>query len=179
MKNGSSKIGDSLVKYARNTAEFSAQRGLTEELFPYIYEASKRLSSRAISEFLMQEHKIKLSAVTIAKALRDEDKYWLALYEDIEPASRIFGNAHGISSVRSVLSLEDDEFEGEAHDVPIVAAISSEQAFARKDEIDDATNTLRERWFVLNKDIRLTCLANVRNEEVNNEAATKSSDSDN
>ena len=35
------------------------------ELFPFIYDASERMSARAISRFFQEEQNIKLSAVTI------------------------------------------------------------------------------------------------------------------
>jgi hypothetical protein len=79
-------VGDSLVKHSTK-AEFSAQRGVIVELYPSICEASKRMSSRAISRFLEKEHAIKLSAVTINKALNEPERYWvLWLYEIIPSA---------------------------------------------------------------------------------------------
>ena len=88
-----SEVGCNLRKYAETEAEFSA-RGVIYELFPYIYMASKRMSTRAISRWLKDTHKIKLSPVTIAKALRESDKYWKAFFKTIEPAAQIFGDAH-------------------------------------------------------------------------------------
>ena len=90
------EIGNDLKIYAENDAEFSA-RGVIDELFPSIYMASKRMSTRAISRWLQENHKIKLSAVTIAKALRESDKHWEEYFEAIDPSAQIFGNAHDAS----------------------------------------------------------------------------------
>jgi hypothetical protein len=81
-------IGLKLVGHAKST-EFSANRGLVIELFPFIFEASQRMSARAISRFLLEEQGVKLSAVTITKALNDPKKSWNAFFDTIEPSARI------------------------------------------------------------------------------------------
>jgi hypothetical protein len=81
-------VGKSLVKHA-SKAEFSAQRGVIIELFPFICDAAKRMSSRAISRFLADKHAIKLSAVTINKALKESDRYWMLWVNEIMPSVQI------------------------------------------------------------------------------------------
>ena len=90
-----SEVGCDLKRYAETEAEFSA-RGVVDELFPYIFMAAKRMSTRAISRWLKDTHKIKLSPVTIAKALRESDEHWETFFEKIEPSARIFGDAHSV-----------------------------------------------------------------------------------
>lgn len=80
------EVGAGLVEHARET-EFSA-RGVLLDLFPYVYAASKRLSTRAISRWLQEAHGIKLSAVSISKALRNPDPYWEAIADKIERVAR-------------------------------------------------------------------------------------------
>src|SRR5262245_26467539 len=84
-------LGSQLVEDSA-TEEFSA-RGAIHELFPFVFEASARMSSRAISRWFA-ENGVKISAVTIAKALRNPKPYWEELFEAIEPAARIFEQAH-------------------------------------------------------------------------------------
>lgn len=79
-------VGQKLVGHSKS-AEFTANRGLVVELFPFIFEASDRMSARAISRFLMEEQSIRLSAVTITKALNDPKKSWLSFFEIIEPSA--------------------------------------------------------------------------------------------
>ena len=95
-------IGAELVMCAEET-EFSAQRGLVDELFPYIYRASKRMSTRAISRWLQESKNIKLSAATIAKALREADRYWIAFFDEVEPAAEIVARAHEFEFGRELL----------------------------------------------------------------------------
>jgi len=140
-----SEIGNDLRRYAENEAEFSA-RGVIDELFPSIYMASKRMSTRAISRWLMETHKIKLSPVTIAKALRESDKHWEEYFETIEPSAQIFGNAHDASmadflldlNVFSVLRSNEKKlkFSGEAgcHEYQKAAEIIEQEWFQALDE---------------------------------------------
>ena len=86
-----SDIGLKLVGHSKST-EFTAYRGLVIELFPFIFEASQRMSARAISRFLLDEQGVKLSAVTITKALNDPQKSWNAFFEMIEPSAKVIAN---------------------------------------------------------------------------------------
>lgn len=94
MKSQASKIGSELVRHSR-TAKFSAQRGAMEMLFPYIYQASKRMSTRAISDWLLKEYQVEVSAVTISKSLNDPGKYWNRFYEYVATSACRFAFAHG------------------------------------------------------------------------------------
>src|ERR1700722_17524934 len=95
MNESLTELGEKLVENSLLAEEFSAQRGLINELFPWVYEASKRMSSRAISRWLAEKG-VKLSAATVAKALRNPRLYWQELADEIEPAATIFGNAHDL-----------------------------------------------------------------------------------
>ncbi len=79
-------IGLKLVGHSKST-EFTANRGLVIELFPFIFEASQRMSARAISRFLIDEQGVKLSAVTITKALNDPKKSWNSFFDIVEPSA--------------------------------------------------------------------------------------------
>ena len=54
MKDIMNQVRQALVEHAKQ-ADFSAQRGLIDELFPAIFQASKRMSLRAISRWLRDE----------------------------------------------------------------------------------------------------------------------------
>jgi len=90
-------IGRQLVEHAEQMETFNARRGIVEELFPYIFEASKRMSLRGISRWLAAEQKIRLSPQAIAKAMRDPGKYWVRMLEAVEPALRIVSSAHDVA----------------------------------------------------------------------------------
>jgi hypothetical protein len=162
MKNVIHEIGESLVHFAVNTAEFSKQRGLTEELFPYIYQASRRMSTRAISQYLNLNHKVKISAVSIAKALREADKHWESLYEEVEPAARIFGDAHGDSDAEDVLELDGDAFRALCNQPPTLAMNTDEQRYENYSQYENAMYILRDGWFAFDEDTRQSCLVSIR-----------------
>ena len=82
-------VGQKLLAHSKS-AEFTAKRGLVVELFPFIFGASERMSSRAISRFLEKEQGVKLSSVTINKALKDPAKNWGLYFDEIEDAARLF-----------------------------------------------------------------------------------------
>src|SRR5277367_3049606 len=77
-------IGQDLMGHAKSF-DPNAKRGLVVELFPAIFGANKHMSARGISKFLKEKHGIKLSAVTITKALNDPKKSWNQFFDTIEP----------------------------------------------------------------------------------------------
>ena len=176
---GLTHVGEELVRYAAEVAEFSAQRGLVDELFPYIYQASKRMSTRAISRFLKEEQGIKLSAVTIAKALKVADKYWLAWYESVEPAARVFGAAHDIDP-DDVLELEAGHFDHLCGENTLnLVAKNTQQVEEKWGEYEDAVSVLQSQWFKFDQDTRQTCLALVPEDKEEGEEEKKEADKEN
>jgi hypothetical protein len=144
-----SNIGLKLVSHSRST-EFSANRGLVIELFPFIFEASQRMSARAISRFLADEQGLKLSAVTITKALNDPQKSWNSFFDAIEPSARIIARWWRRETL-------DFLFTGKAkYDSNIEKAIGNPVArFAAKlileEDVVSADKILKQKWFCINK----------------------------
>ncbi len=149
-------LGLELIENSRLSEEFSAQRGLINELFPYVYEASKRMSSRAISRWL-ESKGVKLSAATIAKALRNPKPYWQELAEEIEPAATIVSNAYDVS-VKSLL-LDDAAFVHVCSSEPSVEGTTADGVRLSRDEIEDARRKLEEEWIILPHAAKEACLA--------------------
>lgn len=141
-------MGEKLVEVAGHI-EMSA-RGRVSELFPYIYQASKRMSTRAISDFLAGNFGVKLSAVSISKALKNEERHWERFAEIIEPSGNTVARAHG-ESARSLLGDENLFFSLLAH----LPRLSGEAAC---DEYKVAVDFLKRRWFSLDSDVRDNCL---------------------
>jgi hypothetical protein len=148
------ELGSELVENSRLADEFSAQRGLINELFPYVYEASKRMSSRAISRWLAEKG-VKLGPATIAKALRNPEPYWQELADEIEPAARLFSDAHDIA-LRDVLT-NGDAASSLAAQPPVVAGATRGGIMDSLSDIENATEKLLE-WFKLPDSAREACL---------------------
>lgn len=153
------EIGAALVEHAKGEAEFSAQRGLVDELFPYIYAASDRMSSRSISRWLAETRNIKLSRETIARALRNPQKYWEAMFERVERAAELFAN-YRERSIRSVLT-EEGVFALSKDDALPGRFRNAEEAQQVTEAYEDAVSTLEEHWFAHDEGVREACLANV------------------
>jgi hypothetical protein len=151
------EVGAALAQHSSEQAEFSA-RGIIGELFPYIYQASRRMSTRAISRWLAEGPKIKLSAVSIAKALRNPEKYWEEFAESIEPQARI---------VQDALDWPMEDFlykqEGFEHLVsdpktrPVITGDSDSELQNSYFEYESAVEFLRQKWFSLDSAARGNC----------------------
>ena len=145
------EMGHDLLQFAKSDADFTAQRGIVDDLFPYIYQASKRMSTRAISRWLEEVHDVKLSAVTIAKALRESNKYWELFWERIEPSARIFEEAHDVDMKDFLFDVQ--LFRG-LRDGGGNVAVSGAAGYK---EYQRACEVLNSEWFVFNKDVWTQC----------------------
>ncbi len=150
------EIGERLAKHSEER-EISA-RGRITELFPYIYQASKRMSTRAISEFLNDNFGLKLSAVGVSRALKEGDKHWQKFSELIEPPAMIVGRALGISW-RVLLKERGVFFPATAGER---RTVNSEKGLS---EYGEAVEFLKRRWFSLDEEIRDVCLGFVTDDE--------------
>jgi hypothetical protein len=152
------ELGWHLVEASREE-DFSA-RGAIGELFPFVFEASARMSSRAISRWL-EGSGVKISAVTIAKALRIPKPYWEKLFEAIEPAARVFERANGVA-MEDFLVREEVFFALAHGSRPVeLDVITPEGASEGYDEYQGAVSKLQEEWFRFSQKTREACLANV------------------
>ncbi len=145
-------IGLKLVGHAKST-EFTANRGLVIELFPFIFEASQRMSARAISRFLLEEQGVKLSGVTITKALNDPKKSWNAFFDTIEPSARVIAN--WVKS-EAFAFLFKSRVAYESHiDKAIGNPLGRLGAkLFLKEDVVSADRILRAKWFCINTETR-------------------------
>jgi len=142
-------VGPKLLAHSK-AAEFTARRGLVVELFPFIYGASERMSAKAISHFLETEQGIKLSSVTINKALKDPAKNWNLFFDEVEQAARIFVEDDGMLKMRDLLFRKEYFWKRAKH--PLLKAAVNALTPAK---VGWAINVLREKWFVIDWEVRL------------------------
>jgi hypothetical protein len=133
-------ISKDLVGHAK-TFNPNAKRGLVVELFPAIFQASEHMSARGVSKYLNEKHGIKLSAVTITKALNDPKKNWNQFFDIIEPYVEAYENWEK-STKRDEFLFDDESFK---------AVQFPGREFVRKHLLKfafaQAINVLREKWF--------------------------------
>ena len=160
------ELGAKLVQDAKLNAESAIQRGVIHQLFPYIYEASKRMSARAICRWL-EANGTKLSIGTVAKALKNPQIYWQEIFEDIEPAAIIFAEAHDLE-VRDLLA-NHEQFFDLVHDKntfpTMEGRLPHESEQDLYDEYLDACARLQEDWFSMPPAAIEVCLASVPDED--------------
>src|SRR4051794_11522932 len=81
-----SMIGTELAAASRSLERSPGQ--ILCQLFPYVVDASRRRSTRAISAWLKENYGVQISQPTLSRALRNPDKYGQAFADYLEPASR-------------------------------------------------------------------------------------------
>ena len=159
------RSGKRLAEFAQLQAEFTAQRGLMDDLFPYIYVASKRMSLRAICRWLEENERIDISINAVAKAMHNQEKYWARLVEDVEPAARILADAHNVQPIEVIddavlfeqLEILPTRFrfmsdkDRESLDPEVLEHSEELQA------VRHAAKVLRNRWFALPEEVRKQC----------------------
>jgi hypothetical protein len=143
------EIGERLAKHSQER-EISA-RGRITELFPYIYQASRRMSTRAISEFLDDNFGFKLSAVGVSRALKEERKHWEKFAEIVEPWAMEVARAQEVD-MDSILENEALFLRLTEKQQPIVSGSVGLRTY------QDAVELLKRRWFALDEEIRENCL---------------------
>jgi hypothetical protein len=143
-----SGVGPKLLAHSKS-AEFTARRGLVVELYPFIYGASERMSAKAISEFLVRERGIKLSSVTINKALKEPARNWNLFFDMVEPSARIFEKGQG-DKMSDFLFRETYLFKPFKNRVfkAVVDALVPER-------VGEAGKILREKWYAIELEVRL------------------------
>jgi len=144
-------VGPKLLAHSKS-AEFTARRGLVVELFPFIFGASKRMNAKAISAFLEKEQGIKLSAVTINKALKEPAKNWNLFFDQIEPAARIYAKGEPVP-------MKDFLFRRQyllkKAENPVLKAIATALVPAK---VAEACGILRTKWYLIDWEVRLKAL---------------------
>ena len=151
-----SDIGQKLVGHSKE-AEFTANRGLVIELFPYIFEASERMSVRAISRFFEAEQDIKLSYVTIGKALNDPKKSWLSFFDSVESAAVVTAEWFNPPTFKYLFWSKgeyDSKIMPDANGKLVRAFGHGVRALIQPGRVA-ADRVLREKWFCIGQATRL------------------------
>lgn len=131
-------IGNALVNHAKEHGRPS-RLPLTTQLFPYIFLASRRMSTRQISNWLKEEMKVELSAQMIVKALKNPDQHLKRLATFVQPlavflaqvsqqynaADFLFHYAEDEKTVFSVFKQDEDQFGNRSRSEEVLQAIAS------------------------------------------------------
>lgn len=148
--------GKDLVDYSQNYGEEDS-RSLTELLFPSIFIASKRMSARAISRWLEENKSIKFSAASVAKAIRNQERYFESIADRVQPLAEHISHSLGLDP--------RDLLEGKTPppsfllDEEGTNALDADHYFELSTYIREAASKLEEEWFSLDREIRFRSLS--------------------
>lgn len=147
--NSIATVGQSLVSHAQSLEMDGTKRGLVVELFPAIFAAHERMSARAISRFLQEQHGIKISVVTISKALNDPKRYWNLFFDTIEAHVATYEHSE-FGEKRAEFLYNDKAFK--KIEFPGRETV---RKLVLKYELAHAIDVLREKWFSIDRETRL------------------------
>ncbi|MCE9609548.1 MAG: hypothetical protein K8R23_04995 [Chthoniobacter sp.] len=145
------KIGTDLI--ADSKAMERTPGEILEELYPYVLEASRRMSAREISRWLQEKRGIQISQPTISRVLRSGTG-WHSYSEIIHPVALRVASSLGLSLESFLL---DDSKEG-ANDFEH-ACENAKRALSEEEykEVEEGLVYLREKWFSLSLGTRRAC----------------------
>ena len=138
-------VGAHLVGVARDWERSPGE--ILTELYPYVFEASKRMSTREISRWLDETHGIKMSQPTVSRALRNPDKYWQTFAELMEPHARTIERA--VPVTMGQFMKDSTLFEWALHQTLSVEGNNQNEVEECFHEVDAAADYLRNHWFCL------------------------------
>jgi hypothetical protein len=137
--------GRALVEYA--TANPHSARGAVAELFPYIYEAAGRMSTRAISAFLQEEQNVALSPSTVLRALRKPDALFDGYLDEIEPALETLKDSMGEAAAMCLL-VDEETFRATDANPPEPDGLTPDELGESQRALSAAFHALRNSWWV-------------------------------
>jgi hypothetical protein len=146
------EITQELIAASEN-ADFSA-RGVLGRIFPGIVAASSRMSTRAISRWLAENHGIKVSDVTVGKALRNPDRHWDEFLDTLEPYAFRIEEATGVGIESFLTDQKVFEHVEDKQAELFCLPTTREEYDADRAELSNNIEALKERWFCLDEAIR-------------------------
>lgn len=139
------KSGEALVEHAQE--RLRATRGTVADLFPYIYEAAGRMSTRAIAAFLQTEQRIALSPSTVLRAVRHADEYFDDYLDEVEAALETLKETYGAEGVMGLIE-DEEEFRAQHSHPPLVAQGNPRECWELQHPLEEALQTLADSWWV-------------------------------
>jgi len=167
------EVGNDLVKHSIQNP--TSAPGVVTQLFPHIYEAAARMSSRAIAVYLSKTHKVGISASTVSRALRSPDVHVEVYLDRVEPAARGMAEALRISDFRLLLRSEGD-FLGASKLTPHFPQTTKESHDQAEDDFEEAKQILEREWWAYGDRFRVLALEVLRVRETEEENEDENDD---
>lgn len=146
-------MGNELIEHAQQ--EMIPVRGKLEELFPYIVIASRHMSARAISRWFTDKKGLKISAASVAKAIREKEHYCKLIVDRARTGAEYLANLSDFDA-DSILVNKDGALDALSSEYDANLNGTEEQR-ARSKELIMGLKMLRE-WEELPDEIRTLCM---------------------
>lgn len=143
--------GRELVEVSRGP-DVRPPYGIMDELFPFVFEASGRMSIRAICRWL-ESKGVSVSPMTVSRALRKPDVYWQKHAGRVEPWALLVAHAQDVDPAQLLFDRNCWEFVKDRPPTMRKHAGMGETI----DTYNDAKAGLAECWFVLSDATMAEC----------------------
>jgi hypothetical protein len=148
-----SAIGADLLSHAQEFGEPN-RLPLTTQLFPFLFPASRRMTTREMSAWLEKEKGVKLSGVMISKGLQRPELHLRRIAEHVQPLAAYIAAAHELNAERLLFgeNLETGESELKNFGEHLFAA---SEHFS--DGVHEAYGILAESWEPIPEEVKFMC----------------------
>lgn len=148
-----SAIGADLLSHAQEFGEPN-RLPLITQLFPFLFPASRRLTTREMSAWLEKEKGVKLSGPMISKGLQRPELHLRRIAEHVQPLAAYIAAAHGLNA--EGLLFGEDPVTGESgldHFGENLDAASEQFS----DGVHEAYDILAESWKPIPEEVKFMC----------------------
>ena len=148
-----SAIGADLLSHAQEFGEPN-RLPLITQLFPFLFPASRRLTTREMSAWLEKKKGVKLSGPMISKGLQRPELHLRRIAEHVQPLAAYIAAAHGLSA--EGLLFGEDPVTGESgleHFGESLDAASENFS----DGVREAYQILVDSWKPIPEEVKFMC----------------------
>lgn len=149
-------IGSELLSHAQEFGELD-RLPITTQLFPFLFLASRRMTTREMSEWLDKNKGVKLSAVMISKGLKRPDLHLRRIAEYVQPlAAYVTAVYHHAGETTESLLFGSDPKSGESS-LSGFAEMVENAPEAPSEGVTEALQTLSEIWEPMPEEVKFMC----------------------
>lgn len=151
-----SSIGYDLLSHAQETGEPN-RLPLTTQLFPFLFLAARRMTTRQMSAWLLTNKSVKLSAAGISKGLQRPDLHLRRIAEHVQPlAAYITAAYHGNGETAETLLYGSNPATGRSV-LAEMDQITAHDPEGRSEGVTEAFSTLWEIWDTIPEEVQWMC----------------------
>ena len=148
-----SAIGADLLSHAQEFGEPN-RLPLTTQLFPFLFLASRRMTTREMSAWLETTKGVKLSGPMISKGLQRPELHLRRIAEHVQPLAAYIAAAHGLDAERLLFG---GDTETGASDLKTFGEHLFGASEHYSDGVHEAYEILAESWGPIPEEVKFMC----------------------